>query len=1352
MKQICLSIVIGSLVSFAAVAATEVKWIGGDAGSVKEPTNWEGGVIPSGETVGNYIAVFEKSVDLTNTGYWYPAGIKISGAYTVTLDGGHLKAAGELDNDECVFDIAEGATFEVKTSLQGYEGATLVLRGGGLLRAMSAVGYDTLTSTYSKLRIESGEFQCPRSKGYTRFLDEVRIQDGGRFTCRVESAIESAPKTGLRPVVVVEEGGVFDCSGYKQTLAAISGDGTIDARSETANTGLILNLAHSGYTFSGKILGRLYVTPETGVTPADSRIVIGDADTLAESILKINTVSGCTTDFRFAAGIGTFYVKELPTGTFYDTDGEPVEFDVKGASWYVDCRREGDDPGDGLSRETAFKTLAAALSNTALAAYDTVYVYPGVYSNGTMEVVQTSIATKNRAAVPANVKLVAVGSPEETVILGEDSPTPVADGLGDGPDAVRCVYLNAGASVRGFTLTGGRVYSTAKNTPDENRAQGGGVYAMGSTCYVIGCVISNCVAVRGGAAVAGSYIGCRFSDNFAFGLGGTWYEEIRAYNCLVTDCRKVGSNLASVLWSNGKTGCFVNCTFGPGAGSIVGRGNTDATRFHVYNSIVLAETGTGNAGEANVGTGTAFHNSILGRMTGTDLIVDDDCLVANLTAASELLAFAGIGADCVPLPDGASVDAGKDSCYILPAKHLSDMRVDVFGNPRVSNGVLDRGAIERDARVDYAALLALDEVNAAALDVTAVSKSFSVAPGDPVALADGEFLALDWADGGAASTLYSFVATVSGAGTLTVSNGTAEAYVITAAESGQKTFSASAGVSLTFVFTGEGSATLGAFANTSYVKAEAEDGGLKVNGAAAGGVTAVPAGETLMVTVTQCYDSALPCIGFTVNGEYVAFADWPDGWKGTVSGDDHATSLAIAAVYGEADGWYVDPVDGNDGNPGYHRNAAWKTLTYAMSKAQSGETVYLLAGEYGSETMMSGSRAFRVVVPAGVTLANADAIGSAVIVGGKATVGLDDYGLEIGSDAIACASLGAGSVLRGLTLRGGRSPNTSNGYAGGAYCVASSVVEDCFVTNCAARRGGAVWSGICRRCRFYSNNAAEMSAVGETTTFEDCVFRNNGNIRQLNVTYNSKARNCTFLPDVIKAQAGGWGSDQRVPGNMVNCVLWCAQANYPCYTHCAFVKGTADFVSDGNMGEGSFRFDSAETGMGPDGALTKDSMFVDAGILADDYSPIADAWQSQRIYNGAIDIGACEYDWRGDFRRELTRKSCLTVDAATANVTTNALGGVLLPGDGESITATWTAEAGVKATGSFQAEVAGEGVLVFTLNGEEVRRIAATTAPVTVDFTSDLGTNVIELAFEGEGEAAVSSFKLNSKGLILLVR
>ena len=67
----------------------------------------------------------------------------------------------------------------------------------------------------------------------------------------------------------------------------------------------------------------------------------------------------------------------------------------------------------------------------------------------------------------------------------------------------------------------------------------------------------------------------------------------------------------------------------------------------------------------------------------------------------------------------------------------------------------------------------------------------------------------------------------------------------------------------------------------------------------------------------------------------------------------------------------------------------------------------------------------------------------------------------------------------------------------------------------------------------------------------------------------------------------------------------------------------------------------------------------DASVVSSGLGGI-DVYGSQRIMNGAIDVGAVEYDWRPKFGSELGRR--FTVTYASPSVKTNSIGGVKLDG------------------------------------------------------------------------------------------
>jgi len=231
-------------------------------------------------------------------------------------------------------------------------------------------------------------------------------------------------------------------------------------------------------------------------------------------------------------------------------------------TYYVDAE-QGDDanpgtsPGKGGARQPLVGIFGVAKSEG-----DVVYAAEGVYSNK-CEVFNTQ---NFRAVVPAGVKLIASGRVAKTVILGEgDTETGTAANNFMGPKAVRGVRLGAGATLKGFTITGGRL---TNNTDEPGR--GGGVSCASANTWVIGCTITNNVGTRGGGVSGGTSIRCVMRDN---GGSPTDIFAGKAFNCLFGD-----SSSQNVYHG----GPFVNCTF-YGTGSSV-NGNVPVT---FYNCALL---------------------------------------------------------------------------------------------------------------------------------------------------------------------------------------------------------------------------------------------------------------------------------------------------------------------------------------------------------------------------------------------------------------------------------------------------------------------------------------------------------------------------------------------------------------------------------------------------------------------------------------------------------------------------------------------------------------------------------------------------------------------------------------------
>ena len=152
------------------------------------------------------------------------------------------------------------------------------------------------------------------------------------------------------------------------------------------------------------------------------------------------------------------------------------------------------------------------------------------------------------------------------------------------------------------------------------------------------------------------------------------------------------------------------------------------------------------------------------------------------------------------------------------------------------------------------------------------------------------------------------------------------------------------------------------------------------------------------------------------------------------------------------------------------------------------------------------------------------------------------------------------------------------------------------------------------------------------------------------------------------------------------------------------------------------------------------SALVDAGVETSIVGE-TDVYGGQRVYNGAIDIGAVEADWRSRYRAILGAGG-LTVSAADPQVTEDA-GAVLISGG--TLSATWAnarAPKSVQLVGTVQ--VTGNGTLTVKVDGETMWTLTAADGVVALRLrtTSPLTSWVFEYA-PGEsdtGGARLSGF------------
>ena len=532
-----------------------------------------------------------------------------------------------------------------------------------------------------------------------------------------------------------------------------------------------------GYLYNSVTGGRLYYYADIADTVTDEQVaytlyatpggdVTGRFQTCArEKPLKL--LGAAFGDYRLApdsAGVNlasTDYLKSC-----MDIDGNPFVFTGgryqagccavrEGSTLYVDAVN-GNDANDGSSEGAAFRTLAAAMNAADYG--DTVVALPGTYDSGTMVPTRAQACYTNaaptlpaRVVVKGGVTLASRDGAATTVIKGAAAAT----GNGCGEDAVRGVFLCVGATLRGFTVTGGRTRGEDVASIDN---MGGGICGAydvedGSVLQhrglVENCIVSNNSARTGGGAQYGTYRNCLFSGNSVFHQLGFAICRGSAVGCVFKGNGSAGNH--SVLYD-----CkVVNCTILDGqAGSnglVCNEGN--ATYTPILNSIVLG----------NYTAGASTNNYFLvGARNKAAVTPRESANIAGDASA--------VDADGQPVADAAVIDAGDAT--LCPAGFLAGR--DPAGVRRVLNNAIDIGAFEYDWGVPWAKTLCAKRL------VINDMPSNATLVGDRLTFTDGT-VSMTW-EKGPGKAPYGFTVRVTGTGTLTVTANGAVVGAYTAAE------------------------------------------------------------------------------------------------------------------------------------------------------------------------------------------------------------------------------------------------------------------------------------------------------------------------------------------------------------------------------------------------------------------------------------------------------------------------------------------------------------------------------------------------------------------------------------------
>ena len=164
------------------------------------------------------------------------------------------------------------------------------------------------------------------------------------------------------------------------------------------------------------------------------------------------------------------------------------------------------------------------------------------------------------------------------------------------------------------------------------------------------------------------------------------------------------------------------------------------------------------------------------------------------------------------------------------------------------------------------------------------------------------------------------------------------------------------------------------------------------------------------------------------------------------------------------------------------------------------------------------------------------------------------------------------------------------------------------------------------------------------------------------------------------------------------------------------------------------------------------SVAIDAGDMSQTPASLGDTDLAggQRVYNGAMDIGCYEHDWRPKFAADLGKG--LTVASASPEVYEGAGGVVTLPGG--SLEAGWSNATGRNRGYVGNVQVTGNGTLEIMRNGEAFKTVTSADGAQTFRLYSSLALEQLTFSYapgeNDDGAALLSSFAIDDGFMIIL--
>ena len=532
------------------------------------------------------------------------------------------------------------------------------------------------------------------------------------------------------------------------------------------------------------------------------------------------------------------------------------------------------------------------------------------------------------------------------------------------------------------------------------------------------------------------------------------------------------------------------------------------------------------------------------------------------------------------------------------------------------------------------------------------------------------------------------------------------------------------------------------------------NGGITVEGGIVG-YNDLADGESLTVGLAR--GGTRPVAGFVVNGETNLFAK---GHAATLTLTKEAGVDLLAVPILTSD-WYVDANDGDDGNTGYNPASAFQTLARALTNAYlvAGDTVKALPGSYAEGEMYQSSSAVlpaRAYVPDNVTLESTDGAADTFILGRRATAEIVPAdaayaaraaGEGMGTNSMRCVFLAGTATVRGFTLTNGFTRGFTDAGAGnhsgddynGGCCAGNGTVERCVLTDGHAFRGGGAFHSKCVNCIFDGNVAMYGGGASSDASHYGCLSRNNlnkGLEAYSGFFWWTVVEGCTVLDwlsggngrsrvcknTLFVGKLGNWDWGMPDATNFVNCAV---------ATDAGGLSALTSYGGAVAAGVGCIATNSANLAVDGDGRpVIGSNVAIDKGDLSLFSRTLpTDLSGGQRLYNGAIDIGALEADWRGIYAADVGGRA-MTVQSAPETVVESAAHTVCVH-PGQSLSATWAGRPGRTTCFELPLRVTGAGTLAVTINGE-TRTYTAADGDCIWGFSSAQAVNDVSVAYVGD--------------------